>query len=262
MTSAETGTAALLRETEIGGGRADVPVHAGRRVVQSPGSSADRGEASPLLESGPNFARQASPRPNSLLYAGFVLGAVPEGNAELTDHDLDMIEGFFRRLETDATAVRATPEVSWWHAPSSQPGTDKWQGWLLPGPVLSLVRALDGTKREDGQAVSPGQLVDWWRGLMASQQAVMRSLGATRAELGLWLQTYPSGQPNVVDLTFEGLPAPTQGAPPSAVPPWSYRTRAFDLEGVSPAILRPAAVSLLRDFSYRHLDPTLEPLGL
>ena len=259
---AETRSTALPRQTEILGGLADLAVDAGRRVVQSPGSSADQGEASPLQESGPNFARQASPHPNSLLYAGFVIGAVPEGNAALTDHDLDMIEGSFRRLETQATAVRATPEVSWWHAPSSQPGTDKWQGWLLPGPVLSLVWALDSTKREDGQAVSLSQLVDWWRGLMTSQQVVMRSLGAARAELGLWLQTYPSGQPNVVDLTFEELPTPTQGAPPSAVPPWSYRTRAFDVEDVTPGILRPAAVSLLRHFSYRHLDPTLEQLGL
>ncbi len=231
-------------------------------VVQPENSAADRTEAGPLQESGPNFARQASPRANSLLYAGFVMGAVPEGNAPLTDHDLDVIEGNFRRLEPKATAVRATPEVSWWHADSAQPGTDRWQGWLLIGPVLSIIRAFDGTKREDGQAISLPDLVDWWRGLMTSQQTVMQSLGATRVELGLWLQTYPAGQPNVADLTFGDLPTPTQGAPPSSAPPWSYRTRAFAIGDISPAILRPAAVSLLRHFSYRHLGPTLRPLGL
>ncbi len=158
--------------------------------------------------------------------------------------------------------MRATPEVSRWHAASGQPGTDGWQGWLLPGPVLSVMRAVDGIRGEDGQAISLPDLVDWWRELMTSQRAVMQSLGAVRLELGLWLQTYPSGQPDVVDLTFEDLPTPTQGAPPSAVPPWSYRTRAFAIEDISPAILRPAAVSLLRHFSYRHLEPTLRPLSL
>ncbi|TMF99759.1 MAG: Fic family protein [Chloroflexi bacterium] len=231
-------------------------------VVQTEDSAVDRTEAGPLQESGSNFTRQANPRANSLLYASFVLGAVPEGNAPLTDHDLDVIEDDFRRLEPEATAVRATPEVSWWHAASAQPGTDSWQGWLLPGPVLSVMRAFHGTRRTDGQAISLPDLIDWWREVMRSQQVVMQSLGAVRVELGLWLQTYPSGQPNVIDLTFENLPTPTQGAPPSAVPPWSYRTRAFDLEDVSPSILRPAAVSLLRHFSYRHLEPTVRSLGL
>lgn len=224
--------------------------------------SFEQSEATPLQESGPNFTAQASPRPNSLLYSGFVIGAVPEGNAPLTDHDLDLIEGWFRRLEPQATAVKATPDVSWWHAPGTQSGTDRWQGWLLPGPVVSLIRALDATKRGDGQAVSLTQLVEWWRSVMGSQRAVMQSLGTRRAELGLWLQTYPSAQPHVIDLTFDGLPVPTHGAPPSAVPPWSYRTRSFDIDNVSPAILRPGAVSLLRHFSYRHLDPTLDELGL
>ena len=124
------------------------------------------------------------------------------------------------------------------------------------------MRAFHGTRRTDGQAISLPDLIDWWREVMRSQQVVMQSLGAVRVELGLWLQTYPSGQPNVIDLTFENLPTPTQGAPPSAVPPWSYRTRAFDLEDVSPSILRPAAMSLLRHFSYRHLEPTVRSLGL
>lgn len=232
------------------------------RVAQPEATAADRTEASPLQESGPNFTRQASPQANSLLYAAFVLGAVPESNAPLSDYDLDVIEGNFQRLEPRAAAVRATPDVSWWHASSAQPGTDAWQGWLLPGPVLSVVRAFDGIRHQHGQAISLTELVEWWRRLMASQPPVMQSLGASRFELGLWLQTYPSGQPNVVDLTFGNLPAPTQGAPPGAVPPWSYRTRAFAIEHVSPPILRPAATSLLRHFSYRHLDPTLESLGL
>lgn len=98
--------------------------------------------------------------------------------------------------------------------------------------------------------------------MMTSQWPVMRSLGTSRAELGLWLQTYPSGQPNVVDLTFGELSRPTHGAPAGAVPPWSYRTRSFEIENVSPAILRPAVVSLLRHFSYRHLDAALEGLGV
>jgi Fic family protein len=259
---AENRSNALVGETESRDGRPEPAVSVDTAVVAGGESAADRTEASPLQESGPNFARQASPNPNSLLYAGFVIGAVPEGNAPLTDHDLDVIESNFRRLEPKATAARATPEVSWWHAVGPQPGTDSWQGWLVPGPVVSVIRAFDGIKVEDGQAVSLPALIDWWRRLMGSEQSVMQSLGAVRVELGLWLQTYPSGGPNVVDLTFDDLPTPTHGAPPSAVPPWSYRTRSFGIENVSPAILRPAAVSLLRHFSYRHLDPTLRPLGL
>jgi Fic family protein len=259
---AESGSTALPTEIVSVSGGADRVASPEPRVSQSAVPAVDQVEANLLQESGPNFARQASPHPNSLLYAGFVIGGVPEGNTPLTDHDLDVIEGWFRQLEPDATAMRATPEVSWWHAPSSQPGTDRWQGWLLPGPVVSLIRFLEGVGREDGQAVSLTELVDWWRGLMRSQQTIIRSLGIKRAELGLWLQTYPSGQPNVVDLTFDGLAPPTQGAPPSPVPPWSYRTRSFDIDNVTPTILRPAAVSLLRHFSYRHLDPTLNDLGL
>lgn len=258
----QAGGRVLLPATEAPGRRADPGPAQTPRGARSPAPPGEQSQTTLLQETGPNFARQASPRPNSLLYAGFVIGAVPEGNAPLTDHDLDVIEGWFRRLEPQATAARATQEVSWWHTPAGQAGTDRWQGWLLPGPVISLIRALDGVERKDGQTVSLPELVDWWRSLLSSQQTVTRSLGTGRAELGLWLQTYPSGQPNVVDLTFGDLPTPTQGAPPSAVPPWSYRTPAFDIDTVTPAMLRPAAVSLLRHFSYRHLDATLEPLGL
>lgn len=259
---ADSGSAASPAEATNLSWPAEPVASSETQVSESADRAIDQAEANLLQESGPNFARQASPHPNSLLYAGFVIGAVPEANAPLMDHDLDVIEGWFRRLEPDATAVRATPDVSWWHVPSRQPGTDRWQGWLLPGPVVSLIQALDAVRLEDGQAVSLPGLVDWWRGLMTSEEMVTRSLGVKRAELGLWLQTYPSGQPNVVDLTFEGLPTPTQGAPPSSVPPWSYRTRSFDTENISPTILRPAAMSLLRHFSYRHLDPTLDRLGL
>lgn len=258
---ADAGSVVLRRQTEPVDGRVEL-VDSGPPLVSRPPDRDDGQTDAPLLqETGANFARQASPHPNGLLYAGFVIGAVPEGNAPLTDHDLDVAEGWFRGLEPSATAVRANTEVSWWHVPSGQPGMDQWQGWLLPGPVVSLIRSLDSVKREEGQAVSVRRLVDWWRGVMSHQWTVISSLGVKRAELGLWLQTYPSNQPNVVDLEFDGVPLPTQGAPPGPVPPWSYRTRSFDVDSVIPEILRPAASSLLRHFSYRHLEPTLEALG-
>src|SRR5260370_16634121 len=133
---------------------------------------------------------------------------------------------------------------------------------MLTGQVLSVILAIDVVPGEDGQAISLPELIDWWRGRMTSQLAVIQSLGAVRAELGLWLQTYPAGQPNLVDLTFEELPRPTQGAPASPVPPWSYRTRAFDIASFSAAILRPPTVSLLSHFTSRHLHPPLSPSRL
>src|SRR5260370_12293231 len=100
---------------------------------------------------------------------------------------------------------------------------------MLTGQVLSVILAIDVVPGEDGQAISLPELIDWWRGLMTSQLAVMHSLGAVRAELGLWLQTYPAGQPNLVDLTFEELPRPTQGPPATPLPPWSSRTSPFTI---------------------------------
>lgn len=258
---ADAGSTTLIRQNERPG-RTERVITSEARAVESPVGTVEETEASPLQETGANFARQSSAHPNGLPYAGFVLGAVPEGNAPLSDHDLDVIEGEFRRLRPESTAVKATPDVSWWHVAGGQQGMDRWQGWLLPGPVISVIEAFEGVRRDDGQTISFVQLVDWWRSLCRSQQPVVKSLSVARIELGLWLQTYPLGQPNVVDLAFEGVPTPTRGAPPSPVPPWLYRTRSLDVENLSPAILRPAAASLLRHFSYRHLDATLRSLGL
>lgn len=259
---ADTGSAGLIGREEASRERAEPVKGLEGRPSETYVERSVEAEAMPLQETGANFARQASARPNGLLYAGFVLGAVPEANAPLTDHDLDVIEDAFRELEPKATAVRANPEASWWHANGSQQGMDRWQGWLLPGPVVSVIRAFDGVRSDDGQAISLVNLVDWWRGLMTSQPVVMRSLGAGRLELGLWLQTYPVGQPNVVDLTFEGVPTPTRGATPSPVPPWLYRTKSFVIGEIGPATLSAAVASLLRHFSYRHLDSTLRSLDL
>jgi hypothetical protein len=216
-----------------------------------------------LSETGPNFWRQFGTQANSLPYARFVIGSIPETRAPLSDEQLDQAEGWFRKLNPEARAVRATPEVDWWHVSSLEPGTDAWQAWLLPGPVASIMVAMDAVAIEGGATVSLSALVDWWRRIVSDLPKVLPSLGFQRVSVGLTLQTSPVGQqPFVIDLDFGSLPKATKGAPPSSVPPWSYQTPSFQSEAPPPRLLGPAVASLLRHFSYRHVDRTLKALQL
>ncbi len=220
-------------------------------------------EVPALSETGPNFGRQFRAQANTLPYARFVIGSIPETHAQLSDEQLDKAEAWFRSLNPDAKPVRATPEVDWWHVPSAEPGTDAWQAWLLPGPVASVLVAIDGKQVEGGVAISLTALVAWWRNLISDLPRVLPLLGFQRVSMGLTLQTTPVGErPIVIDLDFGSLPTPTKGAPPAMVPPWSYQTSTFQSEESPGRLLEPAVASLLRHFSYRHLDQTLKALQL
>jgi hypothetical protein len=233
------------------------------RPILAPGPSQEAGQTPALSEMGPSFWSQFRAQANSLPYARFVIGSIPETRAQLTDQQLDQAEAWFRRLNPDAKPVRATPEVDWWHVPSPDPGTDAWQAWLLPGPVASVMTAMKGLLVEGGIAISLSTLVDWWRTILSDLSRMLPSLGFERVSVGLTLQTSPVGQqPFVIDLDFGSLPKATKGAPPSTVPPWSYQTPTFEPVRVPQRLLEPAVASLLRHFSYRHLDETLKALPL
>jgi Fic family protein len=236
-----------------------------RPVLPGPVSDSNQEavEMPALSETGPNFWRQFGAQANSLPYARLVIGSIPETRAQLSDEQLDQAEEWFRRLNPEAKPVRATPEVDWWHVSSPERGTDAWQAWLLPGPVASVMTAMEGMPVDGGIAISLGALVDWWRSIVSELPRVLPSLGFQRVSVGLTLQTSPVGQqPFVIDLDFGSLPKATKGAPPSTVPPWSYQTTTFQSEESPRRLLEPAVASLLRHFSYRHLDETLKALQL
>jgi Fic family protein len=228
-----------------------------------PESSQEQVEMPALSETGPNFWRQFGTQANGLPYARFVIGSIPETRAPLSDDQLDQAEEWFRTLNPDAKPVRATPEVDWWHVSSLEPGSDAWQAWLLPGPVASVMVALETVAIEGGATVSLSALVDWWRRIVSDLPKVLPSLGFQRVSVGLSLQTSPVGQqPFVIDLDFGSLPRATKGAPPSTVPPWSYQSPSFQSVEPPPRLLGPAVASILRHFSYRHVDRTLKALQL
>ena len=233
------------------------------RPVLVPQPNLETVEVPPLSEMGPNFWKQFGAQANILPYARFVVGSIPETREQLTDEQLDQAEEWFRSLNPEAKPMRATPEIDWWHVSSPEPGIDAWQAWLLPGPVVSVMIAMDGLPREGGIAISLHALVDWWLNVMSDLPKVLPSLGFQRASVGLTLQTTPVGQqPFVIDLDFGTLPKATKGAPASTVPPWSYQTPTFQSEKSPQQLLEPAVASLLRHFSYRHVDQTLKALQL
>lgn len=216
-----------------------------------------------LSQPGPYFSQEMGVGGYSQLYAGVVLGAVPSRSTELTEQDQEAVEQWFKSLRPDATPRKATNQVDWWQVDGANGSTAEWQGWLYPGPVISI-RQVAGTETlPEDVAVGLQDLVAWWDALVKEAPTVLRRLGVERAKVGLTLNTYGTGAgATIVDVSFRGLDEPTRGAPAAPAPPWTYQTDPLHLDRIRHDVLADPTRSLLRHFSYRRVEPTLRSLGL
>jgi predicted nucleotidyltransferase len=222
----------------------------------------DEGDLPQLLsQPGPYFSQEMGVGGYGRLYAGAVLGAVPSRSSELTEQDQESVEQWFQSLNPDATARKATNQVDWWQLDGPN-GLAEWQGWLYPGPVVSIRQVAHTERLPPESALLLEDLVNWWKSLVAQAPKVLRRLGVERAKLGLTLNTYGSGGESIVDVSFRGLDESTSGAPASSAPPWTYQTAPVRVENIGYDLLADPTRSLLRHFSYRRLEPTLRSLGL
>jgi predicted nucleotidyltransferase len=196
-------------------------------------------------------------------YATVVLAAMPAGLDEVSEQALDMVERWVHRVMPAADAVKATPQVGWWQVLPGGETAAGWQIWLYPGPVIS-VKAVPSlvTRGPHEAAIMLGGLASWWCEMTESLTEVMVELGHDRAQAGLVVNTYGSGdQLRLVDVDFADILPPTRGAAPGQVPAWSYTTRALALPVSVREIAVAAARSLLRHYSFRHLDATIRSLA-
>jgi len=198
-------------------------------------------------------------------YVTYVVGGVPEIAGELDDLTLDTIEHWFNSVRSEAQPKRATAQVGWWEVNNANAfDGPEWQGWLHPGPVIAIRQpACLHTEGNDAR-LDLRDLVKWWRLLGSALPAVLRQLGVRTCMLGLTVNTITSGSSmvRIVDLDFDEIPKPHPGAPPDQVPPWTFRSGILRPEDANGDFMTEAVRSLLRHFSYRHLDATLSALEL
>ena len=188
---------------------------------------------------------------------------MPQTRHPLTDADLDALEAWVKTLEPNAFASRAMPELAWWRLVDTAAIGDSWQAWLRPGPLLTIHRAMDLAVAGDRAAIKLPELVSWWRKLLHQGLAFFKSLASEAVVVGFGVQTAPSGGPRITDVNFGALPTPTRGAEANGSPPVTYSPSAWLRDVADIDFLVAGAVSaLLRNFSYRHLEPTIRALDL
>ena len=235
---------------------------AGAAVVSgSAGLGSDSAEMLTPLDFAPALQQQVNSSPNGRAYATVVVvGATSSGRSPLGDRELDAFETFARALSPTAMPLRATPDVAWWSIADS-PRLDKFQIWLYQGPLVQVHWALDASDAPDDGFVglNPIGLVVYWRHVLRSASVLAKDLQLGSCVVGLNLQTLPAGRPYIVDLDFATLPRPTRSGNPESVPPWTAaRIRVEPDRLADDDVLRPALDQLLRHYSYRHTDATID----
>jgi Fic family protein len=235
---------------------------AGAVVVS--GSASFAGEGSAVLtplDFAPTLQNQVMSSPNGRAYATVVVvGTANPTRSPLGDRELDAFEIFASAVASMAEPVRATPEVGWWRI-LDPPRMDKFQMWLYPGPLVQVHWALDASDApDDGNiALDPIGLVVYWRHVLRHASRLAHELEFGQCVVGLNIQTLPSGRPYIVDMDFARLPRPTRSGAVESVPPWMASRIPMDSDGIADdALLRPALDQLLRTYSYRHTDPTVD----
>ena len=214
-----------------------------------------------VREPSPYFNQELGTGPYQRAYAAFVVGAVPATSIELSDHDPEVVEAWFRTINPRATPQRANPTVDWWQEDSQGRMDPEWQGWLYPGPVIAVRQLALLVDRGDFYAIRLDELTGWWKRLAQELPPVLRQLNVSRLKVGFSAYTYEQQRP-VAEVAFGGIAEPVKGAPAGQVPPWTYRTDVLPVEALSTSMLRGPTTSLLRHFGYRHIDATLTSLAL
>ena len=212
-------------------------------------------------EPNPYFHQEMAVGGQARPYTTVVVGAVAGRQDEVTEHALDVVDAWVREVKPDATTERASAQVGWWQVVEGLAGA-RWQTWLYPGPVISVRDVAPMTPRGPGSAaIVLRDLAAQWKRALTSVTTMMIELGCETVQVGLTLNTYGSGdEPRLVDIDFAGLAAPTPGAVPGQVPPWTYASQPLHPSQATAEIVDPAVRSLLRQFSFRHLDDTIRSL--
>ena len=198
--------------------------------------------------------------PNARPYASIVIDGLSAAPQPLSDDVMDAFDEWVRVLRPDAEPWQSVPQAVRWHIPSTDGGGDLWQASLLPGAQIEVVWAPPVTPAPGGSSTSMVALWRYWSTTLGDLKDLLERVGLSRFYLRLALQTYPVGQPPVIDLDFEALPAAARAAPPSGTPPWSFAAENLEIGFPVLETLGLAAAALIRHFSYRHVEPTVKAL--
>jgi Fic family protein len=209
----------------------------------------------------PGLQNQLMVSPNGRAYASIsVVGTSIPSREPLGDRELDALEKFVRTVAPMAEPVRATPDVGWWRI-GDPPRMDKFQIWMYPGPLLQAHWALDASDApDDGNiALDPIGLVEYWRHFLRNASRLAHELDFGQCVVRLNLQTLPSNRPYIVDMDFGRLPTPTRSGTLENAPPWAASQMPVDADGIAnDTQLHRALDQLLRSYSYRHTDATVD----
>jgi len=204
----------------------------------------------------PQFDREMGVFSMARSYAGIVVGAVPETGAPLRDVDLDNADRWFDRLG-DGQPLFSNPEGTRWQESKEHP--PRWTAGMIRGPVVSLfwaptVRVLD---QQRGR-LDFGDLVGWWINRIREMTQLVVGMGVDTVHIGLVLATQPSGdQAWISEFGFGGAWAPKRGPGIPNVGIWKGVIPPKAVSEIAPYDLFPHAEDLLRQFGYRHVEPTL-----
>jgi hypothetical protein len=101
-----------------------------------------------------------------------------------------------------------------------------------------------------------GLLARWWGSALRSGADILRAAGASVGVVGFALYPYASeadGISGITSLRLMGKPASARVAQPHTTTPWVCMSSPCDLDRLGDSF-EAAAASLLRAFSYRHVD--------
>jgi hypothetical protein len=208
-----------------------------------------------LLEAGPRF-RGLLRAPNSTTWALVQVGAVPEGFDPITDDLHDAVERAFRDLEPRAICERQLDEVASWRFSPEGTYQDTWQGWVYQGPLAWMIMELPTDCPEGERWLDFGILARWWGNALRSGIDILRAAGVDTGVVGFAIYPYTSGAVGaggITSLRLRGNPAAPRTARPHTIPPWQHESPTWPLDRLGDSF-EAAAASLLKAFSYRHVD--------
>jgi hypothetical protein len=208
-----------------------------------------------LLEPGPRFRGQLR-APNSTTWALVEVGAVPERLDPISDDLHDAVERAFRDLEPQAVCERQLDDVASWRFSPEGTHQDTWQGWVYQGPLAWMIMELPTDCPEGERWLDFGLLARWWGNALRSAIEIMRAAGVVTGVVGFAIYPYTSGTAGaggITSLRLDGNPAAARTARPHTIPPWEHVSPTLPLARLGESF-EAAAASLLRAFSYRHVD--------
>jgi hypothetical protein len=128
--------------------------------------------------------------------------------------------------------------------------------------VISVRTLTPTTPCDNDAAIALRALAGLWIQTVQSIIDITIRLGNEGIQVGLTINPYGSGnEPRLIDVDFAGLISPTRGSVPGQVPPWTFTTQPLTPHQPTIEIVVPAVRSLLRHYSFRHLEETIRSLS-